>query len=72
MPPDASYLVWLDCRELGLTDEEIKSALVKKGKLALEPGHNYGPGGEGFVRMNIGCPLSTLKDGLKRLKVAFS
>ncbi|QOR69005.1 pyridoxal phosphate-dependent aminotransferase [Cytobacillus suaedae] len=70
--PEASYLVWLDCRELGLTDSELKDVLIKKGKLGLEPGHKYGPGGEGFVRINIGCPLSTLKEGLSRLKVALS
>lgn len=70
--PDASYLVWLDCRDLGLTDSELKDILIKKGKLGLEPGPKYGPGGEGFVRINIGCPLSTLKEGLNRLKVALS
>ncbi|MBE4907466.1 pyridoxal phosphate-dependent aminotransferase [Bacillus luteolus] len=70
--PDASYLVWLDCRELGLTDSELKDVLIKKGKLGLEPGTKYGPGGEGFVRINIGCPISTLKEGLNRLKVALS
>ncbi len=70
--PDASYLVWLDCRELGLTDSELKDVLIKKGKLGLEPGPKYGPGGEGFVRINIGCPLSTLEEGLTRLKVALA
>ncbi|CAH0344602.1 MalY/PatB family protein [Bacillus sp. CECT 9360] len=72
MYPEASYLVWLDCRKLGLTDEELKKSLVEKGKLALEPGTKYGPGGEGFVRMNIGCPRSILLEGLQRLKKSFS
>ncbi|MFJ7745295.1 MalY/PatB family protein [Peribacillus sp. NPDC097295] len=72
MHPDASYLLWIDCRDLGLSDKEIQERLIHKGKLALEPGTKYGPGGEGFVRMNIGCSRSLLTDGLNRLKLAFS
>ncbi|MGN9866383.1 MalY/PatB family protein [Bacillus swezeyi] len=72
MKPDASYLAWLDCRALGLSDQEIKHKLIHKGKLILEAGPKYGPGGEGFVRMNVGCSLSVVKDGLIRLKTAFS
>ncbi|GLB59642.1 MalY/PatB family protein, partial [Cytobacillus sp. NCCP-133] len=68
--PDGTYLLWLDCRELGLTDEELRKRLLEKGKLALEPGQKYGPGGEGFVRMNIACPHEVLADGLERLKRA--
>ncbi|MFI8495325.1 MalY/PatB family protein [Peribacillus butanolivorans] len=72
MHPDASYLLWIDCRDLGLNDKEIKERLIHQGKLALEPGSKYGPGGQGFVRMNIGCSRSVLLDGLNRLKLAFS
>jgi cysteine-S-conjugate beta-lyase len=72
MNPEASYLIWLDCRKLGLTDENLKKSLIEKGKLALEAGTKYGPGGEGFVRMNIGCPRDILLDGLQRLKKSFS
>ncbi|MGM9955369.1 MAG: MalY/PatB family protein [Peribacillus sp.] len=72
MHPDASYLLWIDCRELGLSDKEIQERLIHKGKIALEPGTKYGAGGEGFVRMNIGCSRSLLQDGLTRLKLAFS
>ncbi|RDU36902.1 cystathionine beta-lyase [Neobacillus piezotolerans] len=70
--PDGTYLLWLDCRELSLTDEEIQHKLIEKGKLALEPGTKYRQGGEGFVRMNIACPREVLADGLGRLKKAFS
>lgn len=71
MEPDGTYLLWIDCRKLDLTDEEIKEKLIKKGKLGLEPGPKYGTGGEGFVRMNIACTRDTLLDGLERLKRAF-
>jgi cysteine-S-conjugate beta-lyase len=70
--PHGTYLIWIDCRALGLNDEELKKALLQKGKLALEPGTKYGAGGEGFVRMNIACPRDTLLEGLERLKTALS
>ncbi len=72
MKADATYLLWIDCRGLGLSDEEIQKQLLEKGKLGLEPGTKYGEGGEGFVRMNLACPRETLNDGLQRLKKAFS
>ncbi|MEN8701457.1 MalY/PatB family protein [Bacillus infantis] len=72
MDLEATYLMWLDCRELSLPDKDLNSRLIEKGKIALEPGTKYGPGGEGFVRMNIACPRDTLEEGLKRLKLAFS
>lgn len=68
--PEGTYLMWIDCRRLGLDDEELKKRLVEKGKLALEPGGKYGVEGTGFVRMNIGCPRALLEDGLNRLKTA--
>lgn len=70
--PEGTYLLWLDCRSLGLSDDELMEVLITKGKLALEPGKKFGSGGEGFLRMNIGCTRSTLEEGLKRLKKAFS
>jgi cystathionine beta-lyase len=70
--PDSTYLVWIDCRSLSKTDAELKELLLEKGRLALEEGTKYGPGGEGFVRMNIGCPRSVVLEGLKRLEKAFS
>ncbi|MDX8365895.1 MalY/PatB family protein [Cytobacillus sp. IB215665] len=68
--PDASYLIWIDCRSLHMTDEQLKRELLDEGKLALEPGSKFGIAGNGFVRMNIGCPKQTLYDGLDRLKKA--
>ncbi len=71
MEPEGTYLIWLNCRNLGLNDHQIRDQLLNKGKLALEPGTKYGQGGEGFVRMNIACPREILLDGLERLKRAF-
>lgn len=72
MQPEGTYLLWIDCRNLHHTDEELQELLLKKGKLALEPGNKYGPGGEGFVRLNFACSQKVLMDGLNRLKTAFS
>lgn len=70
--PEASYLVWLDCTALGLSDQELKQRLINEGKIAVSPGISYGKGGEGFIRLNVGCTHETVQEGLKRLKVAFS
>lgn len=69
--PEGSYLVWIDCRETGWSDRELKKRLLDKGKLALNFGAAYGSGGEGFIRMNVACPRSIVEEGLKRLKEAF-
>ncbi|MBO8176316.1 MAG: putative C-S lyase [Bacillus sp. (in: Bacteria)] len=70
IPPEGTYLVWIDCRKLGLSPKELHRILVQKGHLALEPGEKFGPGGEGFVRMNVATPRSQLLEGLERLKKA--
>jgi cysteine-S-conjugate beta-lyase len=72
MEPEGGYLIWLDCRETGLSDDELMNHLLLKGKLALEPGTKYGLGGEGFLRMNVGCPREMVQDGLERLKFALT
>lgn len=70
--PEASYLIWLDCRSLGLSDQELKQQLIQKGKIAVSPGVSYGKGGEGFIRLNVGCTHATVVEGLKRLKLALT
>jgi len=70
--PQASYLIWLDCRELNLTPEELHQFFIRKARLGLNPGHSFGLGGEGFMRMNIGCPTSTVKQAMDQLKTAIN
>ena len=70
--PEGTYLLWIDCSKTGLSDEDLKDRLLRKGKLALEEGTKYGEGGEGFVRMNIACPKETLLEGLDRLRTALT
>lgn len=68
--PEGTYLMWVDLRNLGLTAKELEDLLVSKGKVALNQGYIFGKTGEGFVRINIACPQSTLKEGLERIKKA--
>jgi cystathionine beta-lyase len=68
MRPDASFLVWLDCRGLGLDHRGLVDLFVKKAGLALNDGTMFGPGGEGFMRLNIGTPRSVVQQALEQLK----
>ncbi|MDU5020260.1 MAG: pyridoxal phosphate-dependent aminotransferase, partial [Clostridiales bacterium] len=67
---EGTFLTWLDCRELRLSDEDLDRFFIDKAKLALSSGAVFGNGGSGFMRMNIGCPLNTIKEALCRLKIA--
>lgn len=67
VPQEATYLTWIDCTQLDFSSGEIVSRLRKEGKLWVNDGALYGAAGEGFIRINIGCPASVLRDGLDRL-----
>jgi len=68
--PEGTYLLWLDFRALGLPDRELEELLVQKGRIWLSSGPTFGAGGEGFQRLNIGCPRALLQEGLQRMKEA--
>jgi cystathionine beta-lyase len=71
MKPEATYLIWLDFREYGMNDEELFKFTIVKAKVGLNNGGRFGTGGDGWLRINIGCPRSILVEALKRLKSAF-
>ena len=66
--PEASFLIWLDCRSLNLSQNELVKLFVEKAGLALNDGSIFGPGGEGFMRLNVGSPKSILEKALSNLK----
>ena len=68
--PEASFLLWLDCRMLGLSHEALIDLFVNRARLALNDGEMFGHGGEGFMRMNVGCPRVVLQQALERLRDA--
>ena len=68
--PEGTYLVWLDCRRLGLDAQELKQLMIDRARVCLEDGSIFGPEGEGFERINIACPRSILVEALARIKNA--
>ncbi len=67
--PEATYLLWLDCRDLGL-EGTPSDFFLKHAKVAVNDGKWFGEGGEGFVRINYGCPRTTLMQGLEQMVAA--
>ncbi len=65
-----TYLIWLDCRGLGLSHQELKKFLNEEAKVGLNDGKTFGESGEGFMRLNIGCPIALLKEGMERIERA--
>jgi len=70
--PQASFLVWLDCRQLGLSHKQLLDLFINKAHLALNDGEMFGSEGRGFMRMNVGCPRSMLSQAMKQLRDAVS
>ena len=68
--PQASFLVWLNCRGLELSHDKLLDLFIDKAHLALNDGEMFGPGGEGFMRLNVGTPRSILRQALEQLAKA--
>lgn len=66
--PQASFLVWLDCRALGLDHDRLNRLFIDEAGLALNDGEMFSPGGEGFMRLNVGTSRTILKDALESLE----
>jgi cystathionine beta-lyase len=70
IPPDGTYLVWLDCRRLGLDKCALKRLMLEEARVYLDEGFIFGPEGEGFERINIACPRAILVEALERIEAA--
>ena len=68
MKPEATFLVWLDLREYGLSESEMAKLLIHKAEVALNEGSRFGKNGEGFFRLNFACPKVLLEEGLNRIE----
>lgn len=68
--PEGTFLVWLDCRELGLDDAALDELIIRKARLWLDAGPMFGAGGAGFQRINIACPMPVLARALRQLAEA--
>ena len=70
--PEGTYLLWLDCRGLGLTQPELVRFMKEEAKLILNDGASFGSGGVGFMRMNVACPRATVEKAISQLLQAVS
>ena len=69
MKPEATFLVWMDLNSYGLSEQELAKRLIKAG-VALNHGSRFGTGGDGYFRLNFGCPCSVLEEGLVKMEKA--
>ena len=68
--PDATYLMWLDCRELGLSNQELHDFMIQKARLGLNDGWAFGRSLSGYMRLNAACPRGVLEQALRQLETA--
>lgn len=70
--PEATYMIWLDCRELGLDEQQLERLFIHDAKVGVNMGSTFGTGGEGFVRLNFATPRSVLAEALRRISEALN
>ena len=70
--PEATYMIWLDCRKLGLTGKELQEFFIKKAGVGMNEGSTFGPGGEGFMRMNLATSHQTIRKAMEQIEKAVS
>ncbi len=68
--PEATYMIWLDCRNLGMTGKELGEFFVSKAGVGLNEGSSFGPGGEGFMRMNLGTTRQNIMKAMEQIRKA--
>ena len=68
--PEATYMIWLDCRKFGMSGKELKEFFIKKAGIGLNEGSTFGPGGEGFMRMNLATNHQTVMKAMEQIEHA--
>lgn len=68
--PEGTYLLWLDCRGLGLDDAALQAFFVRRARVGMNPGPSFGSGGSGFMRLNLGTPRALVAEALARIAAA--
>ncbi|TAL59020.1 MAG: putative C-S lyase [Bacteroidetes bacterium] len=68
--PEATYMIWLDCRKFGMTGKELQDFFIKKAGIGMNEGSTFGPGGEGFMRMNLGTTHQTVMKAMEQIEKA--
>jgi cystathionine beta-lyase len=70
LPLEATYLSWIDCRELELTQDRLDRLVMEEAHIYVDEGYLFGPEGSGFIRLNLACPRSIVEKALQRLKAS--
>lgn len=70
--PEATYMIWLDCRKFGMSGKELQSFFITKAGIGMNEGSTFGPGGEGFMRMNVGTSHQTVMKAMEQIEKAVS
>ena len=70
--PESTFLIWIDCRKMGWNKKQLNSFFYDKAKVAINEGSMFGVGGDGFIRLNIGCPKSIVQKALDQIKEAYN
>lgn len=65
--PEATYMMWLDCRQMELSGKDLHRFFIEKAGVGMNEGSAFGPGGEGFMRINLACPRSVVEKALKQI-----
>jgi cystathionine beta-lyase len=68
--PEATYMIWLDCRKFGMTGKELQNFFVKSAGIGMNEGSTFGPGGEGFMRMNVATTHETVTKAMEKIEKA--
>ena len=68
--PEATYMIWLDCRKFGMTGKELQNFFVTRAGVGMNEGSTFGPGGEGFMRMNVAATYQTVKKAMEQIEKA--
>jgi cysteine-S-conjugate beta-lyase len=70
--PEATYMIWLDCRKFGMNGKELRSFFINNAGIGMNEGSTFGPGGEGFMRMNIATTYQTVMKAMEQIEKAVS
>jgi cysteine-S-conjugate beta-lyase len=70
--PEATYMIWLDCRKFGMTGNELQHFFVNRAGIGMNEGSTFGPGGEGFMRMNVATTHQTVMRAMEQIEKAVS
>lgn len=68
--PEGTYLLWLDCKALGMDDVQLKAFFIREARVGMNPGVSFGEQGSGYMRLNVGTPRATVLEALERIAAA--